>query len=798
VHRMKLSELKRALAPLATDEDSVFDEWRARLFNLAQMFSETYGDGDVSLLRAPARINILGEHIDYVSYLPTASLTFGSREHDALMLYRKSAQPEVRGRSTSPAYGASSFALSETHVPEIAENAESEWLSFLNERSAPQPGWQNYIQGATEFARARFGQRVENGFDFIVDSTIPAGGGASSSSALVVLGGAAIRYVNGISFTPEELAHESSMAEWYIGTRGGSMDHTTICMAQESSAVLISYSSRQTRRVALPDKPFEWITFFTKPANKGHEIMIEYNERAAVSRLLIPAILKDWEVARLDLWNDAVESFRGGSLESLDTIEKLLRDLPETISIYDLQSDYPDAYSELQTSFPALSREHSRWPLHIRTRAMHHLGEVRRVAMAASALDAMSDEDSLEVMQTIGKLIDDSHESLRDLYDVSNDDIEQLIRIIRSHPAVLGTRLMGGGFGGNVLVLTTSEHSESLIKRVESEYYAPQRRDGFREGSILISTPGSGLDHLDLNDIYRSAVKHTNRLDSRSNLVSLLDGLAVDISAKDIWPVVVAAGRGTRAAGTGMKTSKPLALIGQKPAIVYVLDNIRNGLGQTEPPVIIVSPETENSIREQLKGRDVIFATQQQALGTGDAVLNAHHLMQDFTGMALVVWSTQPVIRPVTYERTTKLFRLFDECEMVVPTTFRERPYAPIHRNESGEVQAALETHLENAEPEEFGETNIGMFALKNQTMFDTLLELRRRYWNESKQCYERSGRELGFPNELINYLSSRKNGVLAFPIADWREEQGIKTVNDVATCEGYISELVFERRTTS
>jgi galactokinase/CTP:molybdopterin cytidylyltransferase MocA len=702
------------------------------------------------------------------------------------MLYRKSAQPEVRGRSTSAAYGAISFPLSETRVPEIDDGTESEWLSFLNEGTAPAPGWQNYVKGATEFARARFGQRVVNGFDFIVDSTIPAGGGASSSSALVVLGGAAIRHVNGISFTPEELAHDSSMAEWYIGTRGGSMDHTTICLAQESSAVLISYSSRQTRRVALPDKPFEWITFFTKPANKGHEIMIEYNERAAVSRLLIPAILKDWEEIRLNLWNDAVESFRGGSMESLDTIENLLGDLPETISIYELQTDYPNAYSELQTSFPALSREHSRWPLRIRTRAMHHLGEVRRVAMAARALDTIHDEDCLEVMQTIGKLIDDSHDSLRDLYDVSNDDIERLIKIIRSDPAVLGTRLMGGGFGGNVLVLTTSELSESLIKRVESEYYAPQNREGVREGSILISTPGAGLDHIDLNDIYRSAVKQA----AHSNLVSLLDELAVDISANDIWPVVVAAGRGTRASETGMKTSKPLALVGQKPAIVHVLDNIRNGLGQTKPPVIIVSPETENSIREQLKGRDVIFATQQQALGTGDAVLNAQHLMQDFTGLALVVWSTQPVIRPLTYRRTAKLVRLFDEFEMVVPTTFRQRPYAPIRRNESGEVQAARETHLENAEPEEFGETNIGMFMLKNQTMFDTLLELKHRFWNESKQCYERSGRELGFPNELINFLSSRKNGVLAFPIADWREEQGIKTLNDVATCEAHISQL--------
>jgi hypothetical protein len=90
------------------------------------------------------------------------------------------------------------------------------------------------------------------------------------------------------------------------------------------------------------------------------------------------------------------------------------------------------------------------------------------------------------------------------------------------------------------------------------------------------------------------------------------------------------------------------------------------------------------------------------------------------------------------------------------------------------------------------------MFVLKNQTMFDTLLELRHRFWNESKGCYERSGGELGFPNELINFLSSRKNGVLAFPIADWREEQGIKTLNDVSICERSISELAFEGKRIS
>jgi N-acetylgalactosamine kinase len=656
--------------------------------------------------------------------------------------------------------------------------------------------------GAVNFARGKFGKQIVNGFDFALDSNIPAGGGASSSSALVVLAGAAIREVNGVSFTPEELAQDSSMAEWYIGTRGGSMDHTTICLAQHSTAVLISYSTHQTKRLALPDKRFEWITFFSKPANKGREVMIEYNDRAAVSRLLIPAILNQWKQTdpeRHNLWTNTINSFSNGSLAALDIIEELLMTLPQRISIDALRSEYPAAFLEFERSFPALLNERTRWPLPVRTRALHHLREVRRVALADRTLASIQSESTpesrLDAMRKIGELIDESHASLRDLYNVSTNEVEQVIEIVRTDPHVLGARLMGGGFGGNVLVLTTREHSSSLIKRLQLKYYGPQNRDGIGEGSVMISTPGDGLTHIDLDDVWRESLAHVNSLGTGAapylnNLRSLLDVLPIEIHPKTIWPVIVAAGKGTRAAASGLAAPKPLAVIGHKPAIVHVLDNLHEGLGQTHPPVVIVSPETETSIRQQLQHRDVIFVTQREPRGTGDAVLNAQKVMEDFGGLALVVWSTQPVIRPTTFRRAAKLAQLFNSYEMVIPTTLCASPYAPIRRDEKGEVQSASETHLEHAEPIDFGETNIGMFLLKNQTMFDVLLDLRKRYWNDSTSGYDRSRRELGFPNEMINNLAQRESGVFACPIADWREEQGIKQLDDISACELFISEL--------
>src|ERR1700752_14744 len=795
---MNLSDLKTVLSRLATTGDGKLDETTARLTKLVNLFVEHYGDGPVSLLRVPARIGLLGEHIDYVSYVPTASLTFGSSERDALMLYRKSPENVVRCVSSSARYDASSFSV-DTRVPKFGTDTEAEWLAFLFANGSAPADWRNYIEAAVTFARGKFGGKIQHGFDFALDSNIPAGGGASSSSALVVLSGAAIRNVNVISWTPVELAKDSAMAEWFIGTRGGSMDHITICMAQPASAVLINYATGQIRSVALPDEPFEWLTFFTKPADKGREIMIEYNEPAPVSRLLIPAFIDNWKSTapiRYDEWRETRDRLAAGLYDEFATAEAHLTSLTEMISIETIRTTFPATFAELEQSFPALGAEKSRWPLRLRNRALHHLGEVKRVALATQTLDALQNEgesrDTFAAMQSIGKLLNDSHASLRDLYEVSVPEVEGLLEIIRDDTHVLGARLMGGGFGGNVLALTTRDHTQTLIQRVQEQYYGPRDRDGVREGSVMVSTPGRGLGQVDANDLLRGAIAKINSLETSAALqiTSLIDASSLSLEAQEIWPVIVAAGKGTRASETGLTVPKPVALVRDEPAIVHVFRNIREGLGKTRPPVVIVSPETEAVIREALHGQDVIFVTQPEPYGTANAVLHAHRVLDQFDGTTLVVWSTQPVIRPKTFARTAKLAQLFASYDMVLPTAFVERPYAPVRRKESGEIESVKEPHVENAQAVAFGETNSGLFLVKNQPLFEVLLDLHNRLWNYASQSYERSSGELGFPNEVISVFAKRKFGVFASPFADPREEQGIKRLEDVSRCERFIAEL--------
>lgn len=795
--------LARVLAETYGEQDVALVSALLRLGSLCESFLGLYGDRPVRLMRAPARINILGEHVDYVSYLPTGSLPFGSREHDMLMLYAPSEAGAVRGASTHADYAPFDFSLGAGPAASRGEAYEDDWLSYLFDGDAPAPHWGNYVKGSAFFARVRFGERVARGFDFVVDSTIPPKGGASSSSALAVLAGAAVREVNGIAFEPGELAADSSKAEWFVGTRGGSMDHLTICLARRSHAVRISYGERSTRLLGLPPGRLRWVTFFSHPADKGREIMLEYNERAAVSRLLIPAVIEGWaqtDPERYARWGRAVEALRSGDEGAADEVESLLNGLPETTTLEEVERDYAAAYASCVKAFPALAEGRRGRPLRVRAYALHHLGEIRRVSAAERILvragGATVAPGDAEFVSPLGWLLNESHASLRDLYGVSTPDVESLFRTITSARGVYGARLMGGGFGGNVLALTTKEDVPALKARVQSEFYAPRGRDGEREGSVMVSTPGDGLSELSPAPVWRRAVEEFNSLGAdavayRAGLCALLDGVAPEGGPGDVWPVIVAAGKGLRARESGLVVPKPAAPVGGVPAILRVLRSVREGCGDgARAPVVIVSPETEGAVREALSGEEVSYVVQPEPLGTGDAVLHARELMKDFTGRALVVWGTQPVIRPHTVRRALGLSSLFGEYDMILPTALKERPYAPVERDEGGRVLASRETHLEGAARPEFGETNIGLFLLKGAAMFDALTELRRRHWRGQEARYDRRGGELGFPNELITFLSARPAGVLACPLADAREEQGIKSLEDLALCEHFIEEL--------
>jgi galactokinase len=117
-------------------------------------------------------------------------------------------------------------------------------------------------------------------------------------------------------------------------------------------------------------------------------------------------------------------------------------------------------------------------PAQIR-RARHVVTENKRVESAVEALDRADPE-------ALGRLLFDSHDSLRDDYEVSCGAIEELMDVVRTSNGVLGARMIGGGFGGCVLVLVRSETVDPMLARVRREF-DPRRESPSRAFVVLPS-----------------------------------------------------------------------------------------------------------------------------------------------------------------------------------------------------------------------------------------------------------------------------------------------------------------------
>jgi galactokinase len=218
-----------------------------------------------------------------------------------------------------------------------------------------------------------------------------------------------------------------------------------------------------------------------------------------VSRLFIPGIIGKWAHEQGGLFNEWQHALQANDFDSL---EKLLHELPETIRLIDLARFYPETYRKCAAAFPALlglSENHS---FKVRARALHHLGEIKRVNNVGALLQAVcaGTEPSIEKLHltatALGEQINATHASLRDLYAVSTPEVEALRDCLLADRQVHGARLIGGGFGGNVLALVSAERIKPLIERVQRDYYAPRHRNCVSEGAVMISLPGEGLSPI--------------------------------------------------------------------------------------------------------------------------------------------------------------------------------------------------------------------------------------------------------------------------------------------------------------
>ena len=261
---------------------------------------------------------------------------------------------------------------------------------------------------------------------------------------------------------------------------------------------------------------------------------------------------------------------------------------------------------------------------------------------------------------------------------------------------------------------------------------------------------------------------------------------------KNILPIIVAAGKGTRFKDSIKDKTKfvdkNLIKINNKTVIEHVLEKIitlkEKGI-KIEKPIVIVNPKNKKEIITKL-GNKAQYVIQRESLGTGDAVYQTMPLIKNFIGDSLVVWGSQPLIKANNTYKTILVHQATDSA-MTFPTAKCHKPYAPLVRNKKGKIIDSLETHLEGAERPDYGEDNIGIFILNNKLLVNVLKEIINKYYNKDKYLLPKG--EFGFPNMMIRTLA-KNNTVLGLAMADKRECQGIKEFKDIISVKEYMENL--------
>jgi galactokinase len=290
--------------------------------------------------------------------------------------------------------------------------------------------WANYPKGII----AQFLERGQplGGMDLTIHGDIPQGAGLSSSAALEVATALAIQDLYGIEIGREDLAKLAQKAEnEFVGVKGGLADQFVSRLAKEGHAMLLDA---------------RFLTYHYVPlALKGVKILITNSK--------VPHGLAESEFARR-----REECRKCVELLSVRKPGTALRDFSP--------SDVRDSMGLI--------------PETTRKKCLHVVEENQRVIDAEEALRKKD-------LVTFGKLMNRSHESLRDLYEVSCPELDWLVKRAWETDGVYGSRLTGAGFGGCTVTLI----EEEAIPSYQEHILQYERIFGFRP-EVYVCRPSAG------------------------------------------------------------------------------------------------------------------------------------------------------------------------------------------------------------------------------------------------------------------------------------------------------------------
>lgn len=387
--------------------------------SIGTAYETAYGSAPAVVARAPGRVNLIGEHTDY-SELPVLPIAI---EQSLYVAASAGEAGVVEARS-------------------VAFEGEARF-----ERENRHPGgaaWHRYVAGAMgQLTDVAPGQGVR----IFVGGDLPSAGGLSSSSALMVAMLAAVSAAWGSPPERDELVRRAIVAERHVGVESGGMDQTVIALAEAGKALRIDFRPAARRFVPIPEGLAFVVASSGEEAPKGGSAKDSYNERVVGARIAA-AMLADEVGVDLDV------PLTLGQVSDVDVVDVLVDGLPEKISAREVahgaQVDIAHLVQLTSETWDAQVK------VPVKRVARHILSEAQRVDEAEQALMAGD-------LKRFGKLLDESHNSLREDFRCSTPALDRVCAAMRKAGA-FGSRLTGAGFGGFALAACAPEKVQAVIE----------------------------------------------------------------------------------------------------------------------------------------------------------------------------------------------------------------------------------------------------------------------------------------------------------------------------------------------
>lgn len=407
-------------------------------------FSELFKSSPTVLVKAPGRVNLIGEHTDYnglpvlpVSIPFTITVAVSSRQDKTIHI-----------KNTSIKYKDNIFELS-GDIPH-SETGD----------------WSNYVKAAVNELVSRPDMDF-CGMNALFHGDIPNSAGLSSSSALVIASALSFLAANNVEMDLHEIGEAMAYGEHYVGTQGGGMDQAICLFGKKGRAVKIDFFPLKYSYVPFPENHSIIVANSLVRAAKTESAMMLYNRRPAECRLataIVNALYKpDPPLKRLGDMKESrfftdfsepeefVKNTFTGQSYSLPDIAGITEETPESLT-----KKYLLTRSGAPMPIPAEG-------FLLRQRAKHVLTEAERVEKSCAALE-QNDASGF------GELMNASHESCDKDYGISTPELNELVSIMRESGA-LGARLTGAGFGGCAVGLVRDENVDEVLGSVEKLYY---------------------------------------------------------------------------------------------------------------------------------------------------------------------------------------------------------------------------------------------------------------------------------------------------------------------------------------